>query len=161
MSENLYPVIFLADLLEIGFPPIPSEAVFPLAGYVILNQNMSVFHILGVGITGGFGAVIGAFVIYLIARQLGRFAMIKYTQKIRIKEKQIIRAEKWFSRYGDKAVLFGRMIPGIRELVSIPVGILNMRYVKFFLFTFTCSCSWSIGLAAVRYYFAVATIELF
>jgi membrane protein DedA with SNARE-associated domain len=161
VSENLYPGVFFAALLETIFPPIPSEAVFPLAGYVILNQNMPIFHIIGVGITGGAGATVGAFVIYLIARKLGRFAMVKYAKKIRIKEKQIIRAEKWFSKYGDKAVLFGRMIPGIRELVSIPAGILNMRYGKFFVFTFIGSCTWSIGLTAVGYYFGVATIEFF
>ncbi|HSG74250.1 MAG TPA: DedA family protein [Nitrosopumilaceae archaeon] len=161
VSENLYPGVFLAALLETIFPPIPSEAVFPLAGYVILNQNMSIFHIFGVGITGGTGATLGAFVIYLIAKKVGRFAIVKYAKKVRINEKQIIRAESWFSKYGDKAVLFGRMVPGIRELVSIPAGILNMKYVKFFTYTFIGSCVWSIGLTAAGYYFGVATIELF
>jgi len=53
------------------------------------------------------------------------------------------------------------MIPGIRELVSIPAGILNMRYRKFFIFTFIGSCSWSISLTAIGYYFGVATLDLF
>jgi len=83
------------------------------------------------------------------------------SKKIRIKEKQIVRAENWFEKYGDKAVLFGRMIPGIRELVSIPAGILNMRYKKFFIYTFIGSCAWSISLTAAGYYFGVATLELF
>ncbi len=161
VSENLYPGVFLAALIETVFPPIPSEAIFPLAGYVILNQNMEVFHIFGVGIAGGTGATIGAFVIYLIAKKVGRFAIVKYANKVRIKEKQIIRAEGWFSKYGDKAVLFGRMIPGIRELVSIPAGVLNMKYGKFFVYTFIGSCAWSIGLTAAGYYFGVATIDLY
>ena len=122
---------------------------------------MPVYHIAGVGIAGGSGATVGAFVIYLIAKKVGRLAIVKYAKKVRVKEKQIIRAENWFSKYGDKAVLFGRMIPGIRELVSIPAGILNMRYRKFFAFTFVGSCTWSVGLTAAGYYFGVATIEFF
>ena len=161
VSENLYPGVFLAALLETVFPPIPSEAVFPLAGYSILNQDMPPFHIVGVGITGGTGATIGSFVIYLIAKKVGRFAIVKHAKKVRIKEKQIIHAESWFSKYGDKAVLFGRMVPGIRELVSIPAGILNMKYFKFFVYTFVGSCAWSTSLTAAGYYFGVATIKLF
>jgi len=161
VSENLYPGVFFAAFIETVFPPIPSEAIFPLAGYVILNENMPIFHIFSVGVTGGTGATIGAFIIYLLAKKLGRLAMIKYAKKIRINEKQIVRAENWFEKYGDKAVLFGRMMPGIRELVSIPAGILNMHYRKFFIFTFIGSCTWSISLTAVGYYFGVATLEFF
>ena len=161
MSENLYPGVFLAALIETVFPPIPSEAVFPLAGYVILNQEMPVFHVFGVGVAGGAGATVGAFVIYLIAKKVGRYAIVKYAKKVRVSEKQIIRAESWFSKYGDKAVLFGRMIPGIRELVSIPAGIFSMKPKKFLIFTFIGSCSWSILLTIVGYSFGIATIEIF
>ena len=63
ISDNLYPGVFLAALIETIFPPIPSEIIFPLAGYVILQNEMSVFHIIGAGITGGAGATLGAFII--------------------------------------------------------------------------------------------------
>lgn len=161
VSDNLYPGVFLAALIETVFPPIPSEAVFPLAGFVILKNEMSIIHVVGVGLVGGLGATIGAFIIYLIALKIGRSAIIRYSKHLRIKEKQIEKAENWFSKYGDKAVLFGRMIPGIRELVSVPAGILNMRYPKFLLFTFIGSCGWSIALTAAGYYFGVATIDIF
>jgi len=61
----------------------------------------------------------------------------------------------------QQSVIFGRLIPGIRELVSIPAGILNMRPIKFLIFTFIGSCTWSIALTAAGYYFGVATIDLF
>ena len=161
VTENLYPGVFLAALIETVFPPIPSEAVFPLAGYAILQNEMSVFHVVGVGIVGGLGATLGAIVIYLIALKLGRPGIIKYAKYFRIKEKQIEKAEKWFAKYGDKAVLFGRLVPGLRELVSIPAGILNMRFPKFLLYTFIGSCAWSIALTAAGYYFGVSTIDFF
>ena len=59
VSDNLYPGVFIAALLETIFPPIPSEAIFPLAGYIVLKNEMSFFHIFGVGITGGAGATLG------------------------------------------------------------------------------------------------------
>ena len=160
IGDNLYPGIFIAALLETVFPPIPSEVVFPLAGYVILNNDMHVFHIIGVGITGGSGATVGAFIIYLIALKLGRTAIRKYSKIFRIKEKQMDKAERWFKKYGDKAVLFGRMVPGLREIISVPAGILNMKYGKFLIFTFVGSCAWSILLTAIGYYFGVASLEL-
>ncbi len=161
VSANLYPGVFLAAFIETIFPPIPSEAVFPLAGYVVLQNEMHVFHVFGVGIVGGSGATVGAFVIYLIARKIGRIGLAKYIKYAKIKESTLEKAYKWFEKYGDKSVLFGRLIPGIRSIVSIPAGILNMKPTKFLIYTFIGSCAWSIGLTAAGYYFGVATIDLF
>jgi len=161
VSANLYPGVFFAALIETVFPPIPSEAVFPLAGYVVLQNKMHFMHIFGVGIVGGSGATVGAFVIYLIARKIGRVGLNRYVKYAKIKESSLEKAYKWFEKYGDKSVIFGRLIPGIRELVSIPAGILNMKPTKFLLFTFVGSCAWSTALTAVGYYFGVATIDLF
>jgi len=161
ISANLYPGVFLAALIETIFPPIPSEAVFPLAGYIVLQNNMHFIHVLGVGVVGGSGATVGAFVIYLIARKIGRIGLARYVKYAKIKESSLDKAYKWFEKYGDKSVIFGRLIPGIRELVSIPAGILNMKPIKFLIFTFVGSCAWSIALTAAGYYFGVATIDLF
>lgn len=161
ISENIYPGVFLAALIETVFPPIPSEAIFPLAGYSILKNDMSVFHIFGVGITGGGGASLGALVIYFIAKKLGRNGLIKYLKYAKIKESTLEKADRWFSKYGDKSVIIGRVIPGIREIVSIPAGIFNMNPIKFLIFTVIGSCVWSTSLTAVGYYFGVATIEFF
>ena len=161
MADNLYPGVFLAALIETVFPPIPSEAVFPLAGYSILKNNMNAIHIIGVGITGGCGATVGAFVIYIISKKLGRTGLIKYLKYAKIKEKSLEKADHWFAKYGDKSVVIGRLIPGIRELVSIPAGIFNMNPVKFLIFTLIGSCIWSTALTAVGYYFGMATLDFF
>ncbi len=161
VSDNLYPGVFLAALLETVFPPIPSEAVFPLAGYVVLKNELSIIHIFGVGVTGGAGATLGAFVIYLIALKLGRVGLAKYMKYAKINSDKLTKADKWFEKYGDKSVLLGRLIPGIRELVSIPAGIFKMNPKKFLIFTFIGSCSWSILLTVIGYYLGVATIEIF
>ncbi len=160
VAGNLYPGVFLAALIETVFPPIPSEAVFPLAGYTILQNDMGVLHIAGAGMAGGAGSTAGAFIIYFIALKLGREAIVRYSRKIRIKEERITRAQEWFEKYGDKSVLFGRLIPGIRSLVSIPAGLLNMRLAKFAVYTFIGSCAWSMGLTAAGYYFGVATLDI-
>lgn len=161
VSDNIYPGVFLAALIETVFPPIPSEAVFPLAGYSVLKNEMHFIHVLGVGVAGGSGATLGAFVIFLIAKKLGRTGLTKYLKYAKIKESSMQKADRWFEKYGDKSVIVGRMIPGIRELVSIPAGIFNMKIPKFLIFTFIGSCAWSIALTTAGYYFGVATIELF
>lgn len=158
MAENVYWGVFLAALLETIVPPIPSELIFPLAGYVILDAGMSWLHIPAVGVTGGGGATVGAYAIFLAARHVGRPGLLRYMGKIRISEERLAKAEDWFSRYGDKSVLLGRCVPGVRELVSIPAGILNMRTPKFLAYTFAGSCAWSTGLTAAGYYLGKAVL---
>lgn len=159
IGDYLYPGVFLAALIETVFPPIPSELVFPLTGYIIFENQMGIFHVFGAGIAGGAGATVGSFVIYYIALKMGRPVIVRYAAKIRISEKKILDAEKWFAKYGDKSVLIGRLIPGIRSLVSIPAGILDMPPVKFTLYTFAGSTAWSTTFVFLGYYFG--TFELF
>lgn len=161
VSDNLYPGIFFAALLETVFPPIPSEGVFPLAGYVILKNEMPFVHIFGVGITGGSGATLGAFVIYWIALRLGRNGLARYMKYAKINKDKLSKADRWFEKYGDKSVLLGRLVPGLREIVSIPAGIFHMKIKKFLIFTFIGSCAWSTLLTGVGYYLGVATIKIF
>ena len=158
VAENVYPGVFFAAFLETIIPPIPSEIVFPLAGYSILSAQMAWPHIFGVGVAGGSGATLGAYVIFLVAKRIGRFGLLRYMKRIRITEAKLARAEEWFEKYGDKSVIIGRCAPGIRELVSIPAGILNMKTTKFLVYTFAGSCTWSTGLTAAGYYFGVATL---
>ena len=160
VAENLYPGLFLAALIETVFPPIPSEAIFPLAGYTILQKDMGVHHIFTAGVIGGAGSTVGGFIIYFAVLKLGRKAVIRYAKKVRICEKKIDGAEKWFLKYGDKSVLFGRLVPGIRSVVSVPAGLFNMGFAKFAIYTFVGSCAWSIALVAAGYYFGVASIDI-
>ena len=111
------------------------------------------------GILGGLGASVGSTVIYLIALKLGRTALLKYLKYVKVSEKKLTKVEQWFQKYGDKAVLFGRMIPVFREMVSIPAGLLKMKLPKFLAYTILGSCGWSMTLIFIGYYFGIAAIE--
>jgi membrane protein DedA with SNARE-associated domain len=100
-------------------------------------------------------------VIYLIALKLGRGGLYKYMKYARIKKESMVKADIWFEKYGDKSVIIGRVIPGIRELVSIPAGVFGMKIRKFLIFTFIGSCAWSISLTIIGYYLGVASITIF
>ena len=161
LSEYLYAGGFLAAILETIIPPIPTMAVFPTAGFIASQNGLNVFEVVILGIVGGLGASIGSTVIYFIALKLGRVALLKYLKRVRVSEKKLERVEKWFEKYGDKAVLFGRMIPVFREMISIPAGLLKMDTKKFLLYTVLGSCGWGITMVLVGYFFGVAAFELF
>jgi len=161
VSDYLYVGIFTAALIETIFPPIPSEIIFPLAGYIVSQNNMSFFHVIGLGITGAAGSTIGALVIYLMALKIGREGLARYLKYVRITDKHLKKVDGWFAHHGEKVILFGRMIPGIRELVSIPAGFLKMRMLKFIIFTFAGSCVWSVSLSLAGYYFGIASVHFF
>ena len=161
LSEYLYAGVFLAAILETIIPPIPTMAVFPTAGFIASQNGLNVFEVVILGIVGGLGASIGSTVIYFIALKLGRVALLKYLKRVRVSEKKLERVEKWFEKYGDKAVLFGRMIPVFREMISIPAGLLKMDTKKFLLYTVLGSCGWGITMVLVGYFFGVEAFELF
>ena len=159
ISDYLYVGVFLAALIETIIPPIPTMAVYPIAGLVASQNGLGLLELFLLGITGGLGASIGSIGIYFIALKLGRAALLKYIKRVRISEKKLIRAECWFEKYGDKAVLFGRMIPVFREIISIPAGLLRMNLPKFLAYTILGSCAYSITLIFVGYYFGVTALE--
>ena len=159
VSDYLYAGIFTAALIETIFPPIPSEIIFPLAGYIASQNNMPFIHVIVLGLSGAAGSTVGAFGIYLIALKLGRIALLRYLRYARIDEAKLTKVDNWFAKHGTKAVLFGRMVPGLRELISIPAGVLKMRIDKFLVFTFVGSSAWSILLVFIGYYFGAASLH--
>ena len=159
LAEHLYAGVFIAAIIETVIPPIPTMAVFPTAGFLASQNNFELYQVILLGIIGGLGASIGSTVIYLIALKLGRVALLKYLKYVKVSEKKLTRVENWFQKYGDKAVLFGRMIPVFREMVSIPAGLLKMKFAKFLTYTILGSCGWSITLILVGYYFGNAALE--
>jgi len=161
VSQYLYAGVFVAAIIETVFPPIPTVAVFPLAGYIASQNHMSLLEVIGLGIAGGTGATIGSTIIYFVCIKLGRIALLRYLKYAKIKDERLAKIERWFEKYGDKAVFFGRMVPVLRELISIPAGLLRMKPAKFITYTFFGSCVWSIALTLVGYYFGVITVELF
>ena len=159
ISDYLYVGVFLAALIETIIPPIPTMAVFPTAGFIASQNGLGLPELFLLGILGGLGASIGSTVIYLIALKLGRAALLKYLKYVKVSENKLTKVEQWFQKYGDKAVLFGRMIPVFREMVSIPAGLLKMKLPKFLAYTILGSCGWSMTLIFIGYYFGIAAIE--
>ena len=156
LGEHLYEGIFLAALLETIIPPIPTLAVFPTAGFLAFHRGMSVIDLIPMILLGAVGATIGTSVIYLIALKLGRVVLIRYLRYVRVSENKLERVENWFEKYGDKAVFLGRMVPVMREMISVPAGLLKMRIPKFVTYTFAGSCVWSTGTILSGYYFGEA-----
>ena len=159
LAEHLYAGVFIAAIIETVIPPIPTMAVFPTAGFLASQNNFELYQVILLGIVGGLGASVGSTVIYLIALKLGRVALLKYLKYVKVSEKKLTRVENWFQKYGDKAVLFGRMVPVFREMVSIPAGLFKMKFAKFLTYTILGSCGWSITLILVGYYFGNAALE--
>lgn len=156
LGSHLYEGIFLAALLETIIPPIPTLAIFPTAGFLASQQGVTLFGLVPLFILGGAGATIGSTAIYLVALKLGRVILLRYLKYVKINEKKLERVEIWFEKYGDKAVFLGRMVPVMREMISIPAGLLKMKITKFVLYTFAGSCVWSTGTILAGYYFGEA-----
>ena len=156
LGKHLYEGIFLAALLETIFPPIPTLAVFPTAGFIASQQGMTLYEVVPMIFLGALGATIGSSAIYFIALKLGRAVLLRYLKYVRVSEKKLERVETWFEKYGDKAVLLGRVVPVMREMISIPAGLLQMKTLKFLLYTFVGSCIWSAGTIIAGYYFGEA-----
>ena len=159
MADYLYVGVFLAALIETVIPPIPTMVVFPTAGFIASQNGLGLLELFFLGILGGLGASVGSTIIYLIALKLGRTALLKYLKHVKVSEKKLLRVEEWFQKYGDKAVLFGRMVPVFREMISIPAGLLKMKLPKFLAYTILGSCGWSMTLIFIGYYFGVAAVE--
>jgi membrane protein DedA with SNARE-associated domain len=152
ISDFGYPAVFLVALLENLFPPIPSEVIFPLVGFVAYHNNLGIAHAISMGIVGAMGSTAGAIVIYYVSLKLGKPAILRFGRYVRIGEKGLLEAETWFQKYGALAVFSGRMAPAIRELISIPAGLGEMNIVKFVLFTFAGSAVWSVALTLLGYF---------
>jgi membrane protein DedA with SNARE-associated domain len=156
LGDHLYEGIFLAALLETIIPPIPTLAIFPTAGFLASQQGVTLLGLIPMIILGGIGATIGTSAIYFIALKLGRVVLLRYLKFVKINEKKLERVEIWFEKYGDKAVFLGRMVPVMREMISVPAGLLKMRIPKFVTYTFAGSIVWSTGTILSGYYFGEA-----
>lgn len=135
-----YAGLLLLMLGETVFPPIPSEAVLPLGGYLVGQQELA---FLGVLAASTAGSVAGAMVLFEMARRGGRPFAERFLRFGRLTPENLDRAERWFARYGVFVVLFGRCVPGVRSLVSLPAGFLRMPRWEYLLFTAIGSAAWN------------------
>ncbi len=153
--EYGYPAVFAA-FLEVIFPPIPSEVIFPLVGFTAQNRGLGLENTVGMATFGALGSTVGAVLIYFISAKVGRTAIMRFGKRVRISEQDIEKAERWFEKHGSIAVFTARMIPGIREIISIPAGISRMNLAKFVGYTFAGSLLWCVILTLLGYYLGEA-----
>ena len=148
MTSMGYPGLALIMFLENVFPPIPSEIILPLAGSLTIQGH---FQLAGVTLVGAAGSVAGSWVFYALGRWVDesrlRRLLQRYGKWLLLTEGDLDRSIAWFRRYGDWAVLFGRMIPVVRSLISIPAGLAKMHWIKFTLLTALGTLGWSLILA--------------
>jgi membrane protein DedA with SNARE-associated domain len=156
IADYGYPAVFAAAFLEVIFPPIPSEVVFPLVGFTAQSGGLGLENAVGMAATGALGSTTGAILIYYISMKVGRAAIVRFGRRVRVSEREIEKAERWFAKYGPAAVFTARMIPGIREIISIPAGIGRMNIAKFVAYTFAGSLVWCIILTLAGYYLGEA-----
>lgn len=146
-------LIFLMAL-ESSIFPIPSEVVIPPAAVLAARGEMNLLFVI---IAGTVGSVLGAVVSYLVADYLGRaivykLADYKIAKSILISSEKVKKAEQFFLKYGAVSVFFGRLLPVIRHLISLPAGFCKMPFWKFVFYTALGSAIWVTVLAVASYY---------
>lgn len=137
--------------IENLFPPIPSEIILPFGGFMTTYTNMKVW---GVIFFSTIGSTVGAVILYQIGtlftpQRLERLLDTKVCRLLRFQKGDVLRTVEWFDRRGKKAVLFGRCVPIIRSLVSIPAGMAKMKMSTFFIYTVIGSTVWNFLLVSL------------
>ncbi|MBA2690868.1 MAG: DedA family protein [Rubrobacter sp.] len=127
--------------LENLFPPIPSEVVLPLAGFLVGRGQLNFW---GAVAAASLGAVFGALVLYALGRWGGRRLILRYGRFLNVDEESLKRAEGWFRHYGDAVVLGARVVPLARSIVSIPAGTAHMPILRFTVLTTIGTTVWNI-----------------
>ena len=145
------PVIFALMAIASACIPIPSEVVLLFAGFAVADPGQSASHhhltLVGVVLAGLLGTMVGSWVAYAVGRG-GRLELLeRHGGKVHMGPSQIQRADRWFQRHGEAAVLFGRVIPVVRAFVSLPAGVARMPFWRFTVFSLIGSLPWVLGLA--------------
>jgi membrane protein DedA with SNARE-associated domain len=147
-----FGIVFLM-FVENVFPPIPSEFIMPLAGFMV-TQNK--FSLVGIIIAGTLGSVLGALPLYYLGKKLGEERIKNFADRhgkwLTLSREDIDKSQKWFDRHGAGAVFFCRLVPGIRSFISIPAGINRMNMLSFLFFTVLGSAIWTSILAYAGYF---------
>lgn len=144
-----YVGITLLMAVESSFIPFPSEVVLPPAGYLAAQGRMSAPLALAAGLAG---SLIGALINYFLAVKLGRPFLHRYGKYFLIKEKSLNRAEAFFQRHGEISTFIGRLIPVIRQLISLPAGVARMRIDRFAAYTALGAGIWCAILTYIGWY---------
>ncbi len=154
MANLNYFTVALLMAIESTFLPLPSEVVVPFAAYKAAQGDLNVF---GVVLFGTIGALCGSLINYTLSYYLGRPIVYKFAGSrlghfLLLSKEKVEHAENYFIRNGKTSTFIGRLVPGVRHLISIPAGLAKMNLRDFMLFTFVGAGIWNIILAIIGYY---------
>ncbi len=143
-----YAGVITLTFVENLFPPIPSELVIPLAGYVAAEGDMRIDLVI---VTGTIGSLAGAILWYVVGRRIGERRLRAWVDRhgkwLTVSGKDLDVAQFWFRRHGRAAVFFGRLMPGVRTFVSLPAGFTAMPVAPFLLYSALGTAIWTAALA--------------
>ncbi|MCU4580272.1 DedA family protein [Acinetobacter gyllenbergii] len=155
MEKLGYLGIAFLMFLDNVFPPIPSEIIMPSAGYTASKGELT---LIGVIIAGSAGSILAAMLLYWVGRKVPQQQLFhfieRYGKYLRIQVKDLEKALTWFNKHGHRIVFFGRMIPAVRSLISIPAGMSRMPFGKFMLYSSAGTVIWTSFLAYLGYHFS-------
>ncbi|HYE19798.1 MAG TPA: DedA family protein [Tepidisphaeraceae bacterium] len=148
-SMGYVGIVFLM-FLENVFPPIPSEVIMPAAGFTAARGQLNLYGVIA---AGALGSVLGAIPLYYLGYFIGEARLKRWAARhghwLAVSEEDVGKADAWFNKHRGKAVLIGRLVPGIRSLISIPAGVNRMSLPTFLLYTAIGSTAWSAVLAVL------------
>lgn len=155
MDNMNYGTVTLLMTIESSFIPFPSEVVVPPAAYKALEEDSNM-NIVLVVVFATLGAIIGAVINYFLALWLGRpiiykFVETRFGKMCLLSKEKVEKAEQYFDKHGKSSTFIGRLVPGIRQLISIPAGLAKMNLVSFVSFTALGAVIWNIILAVLGY----------
>ena len=150
-----YLGVFFLMAIESSFFPLPSEIVIPPAAYLAQKGEMNLILVI---VAGTLGSLLGAILNYFLGLTLGRkiiytIAKSKWAKIVLVNEAKVQESEKYFLKFGNSATFIGRLVPGVRHLISIPAGFTKMRFDNFVFYTILGSAIWVTILAILGYWF--------
>jgi membrane protein DedA with SNARE-associated domain len=143
VAEYGYAAIFLLMLLESACIPFPSEVTMLVGGFYVNEGTLDFFWVVTAGVMGN---LVGSWIAYWVGLRTGRALLDRYGKYVLIRSHDIDKAEVWWSRHGEAATFFSRLLPVIRTFISLPAGIAKMPFGKFTLYTFLGVIPWTLAL---------------
>lgn len=154
MANMNYFTVCLLMMIESSFIPFPSEAIIPFAAWKAAQGELNIFLVV---LSGTFGALLGALFNYYFALYLGRpivykFADSRFGKMMLLSKEKVMYAEQYFIKHGKMSTFIGRLVPAVRQLISLPAGLARMNIKDFILYTVLGAGIWNIILAVIGYY---------